>query len=96
MQAEWPALVEEEESTILGLERKKREAILKAFAEETSKKWEGHCEDESIQGRAGLTSAGLKPLGNKKEATVEEERTKVVDPLVEGSFPRKPAAYVGR
>lgn len=96
MQAEWPALVEEEESTILGLERKKRDAILKASAEETSKQWEGHCEDESIQGRAGLTSGGLKPLGDRKEDHVAEERTKVVDPLVEGSFPRKPAAYVGR
>lgn len=72
--------------------KKEGDAILKASAEETSTQWEGHCEGESARGRAG----GLKPLGDRKGDHVAEERTKVVDPLVEGSFPRKPAAYVGR
>lgn len=35
-------------------------------------------------------SGGLKPLGDRKgDHHVAEERTQTVDPLVEGSFPRK-------
>lgn len=48
-------------------------------------------------GRTRLMSGGLKPLGGTgKEVTVAGERTKTIDALLEGSFPRKLVVYVGR